>query len=332
MSDIANPLNTLQEQEQAESDKPPSYHPRLARTLRVAVIANVKGETALPIDAPADAGAEFDKRETIQAIQSAIESDGHTTLFLSGDASLPYTLRETSPDLCFNIAEGLGGDGREAQVPALLEMMRVPYTASRVLTSAVALDKTMTKRIWHEVGLPTAAFQEFVTGDEPLIQELQFPMFVKPAREGTGMGMDNGSIIYNEDELRLRVSWVINTYHQPALVEEYFRSHPAEVRQANLDHSSRNPRNVGPEISKTTCNVDHGGGKVLPEQRPVVQRVCHTERHPLLRYHVCGSGTDRAGHIHFQWGRLWPLRSPLPADDFHRRLDLDRSVLRDEIG
>jgi len=99
--------------------------------------------------------------------------------------------------------------------------MRVPYTASRVLTSAVALDKTMTKRIWHEVGLPTAAFQEFVTGDEPLIRDLQFPMFVKPAREGTGMGMDNGSIIYNEDELRLRVSWVINTYHQPALVEEY---------------------------------------------------------------------------------------------------------------
>ena len=221
MSDIANPLNTLQEPEQAESDKPPSYHPRLARTLRVAVIANVKGETALPIDAPADAGAEFDKRETIQAIQSAIESEGHTTLFLSGDASLPYTLRETSPDLCFNIAEGLGGDGREAQVPALLEMMRVPYTASRVLTSAVALDKTMTKRIWHEVGLPTAAFQEFITGEEPLNQDLKFPMFVKPAREGTGMGMDNGSIIYNEEELRLRVAWVINTYHQPALVEEY---------------------------------------------------------------------------------------------------------------
>ena len=221
MSDIANSLNTLQEQEQAESDKPPSYHPRLARTLRVAVIANVKGETELPIDAPADAGAEFDKRETIQAIQTAIESEGHTTLFLSGDASLPYTLREMRPDLCFNIAEGLGGDGREAQVPALLEMMRIPYTASRVLTSAVALDKTMTKRIWHEVGLPTATFQEFITGNEPLNQNLYFPLFVKPAREGTGMGMDNGSIIYNEEELRLRVAWVINTYHQPALVEEY---------------------------------------------------------------------------------------------------------------
>jgi len=221
MSDIANPLNTLQEQEQAESDKPPSYRPRLARTLRVAVIANVKGETALPIDAPADADAEFDKRETIQAIQSAIESEGHTTLFLSGDASLPYTLRETSPDLCFNISEGLGGDGREAQVPALLEMMRVPYTASRVLTSAIALDKTMTKRIWHEVGLPTAVFQEFITGQEPLVQDLLFPMFVKPAREGTGMGMDKGSIVYNEEELRLRVAWVINTYHEPALVEEY---------------------------------------------------------------------------------------------------------------
>jgi D-alanine-D-alanine ligase len=60
-----------------------------------------------------------------------------------------------------------------------------------------------------------------VTGDEPLLQHLTFPLFVKPAREGTGMGMDGGSIVYDEPQLRQRVKWVVETYRQPALVEDY---------------------------------------------------------------------------------------------------------------
>ena len=214
-------LYTIQEAEASDGEKPPSIPPRPARRWRVAVIANVKGEGVLPIDAPADAGAEFDRKETIQAIRSAIESDGHTTAFLPADANLPLALAQFRPDVCFNIAEGIMGDGREAQVPALLEMLRIPYTASRVLANAVGLDKTMTKHIWRDHGLPTAAFQEFASGSEPLNPDMHFPMFVKPAREGTGMGMDAGAIVYNETELRNRVRWVVETYQQPALVEEY---------------------------------------------------------------------------------------------------------------
>jgi D-alanine-D-alanine ligase len=209
-----------QEQEQ-EAEKPPSLRPRPARPWRVAVIANVKGETALPFDAPPDAGAEFDRRETVQSIQDAIESDGHSTRFLSADHTLLDTLREYRPDICFNIAEGIMGDSREAQVPALLEMLRIPYTASRVLANAIGLDKTLTKRIWRDQGLPTAPFQEFITGKEPLDPDLRFPLFVKPAREGTGMGMDEHSIVENEVQLRRRVNWIIRSYKQPALVEAY---------------------------------------------------------------------------------------------------------------
>ena len=214
-------LKVYDEESPSDSDKPPSKMPRPARPWRVAVIANVKGETALPIDAPADAGAEFDRKETIQAIQAAIESDGHTTTFLPADASLPFSLREFRPDICFNIAEGIVGDAREAHIPAMLELLRIPYTASRVLTNAVALDKTMTKRVWREMGLPTANYQEFSTSDESLNSDMVFPLFVKPAREGTGMGMDAGSIVFDERALRSRVEWVVSQYNQPALVEEY---------------------------------------------------------------------------------------------------------------
>lgn len=205
----------------AEKDKPPSTSRQSIRSWRVAVIANVKGETALPMDGPADAGVEFDRKETIQDIQSAIESDGHTTVFIPADANLPFALAHIRPDICFNIAEGIYGDAREAQIPSVLELLRILYTASRVLTNAISLDKTMTKRIWRDKGLPTASFQEFITGLEPISEDLTFPLFVKPASEGTGMGMDGNSLVSDEISLRSRVRWVIDNYHQPALVEEY---------------------------------------------------------------------------------------------------------------
>ena len=211
----------FEQEEEQEAEKPPSLRPRPARPWRVAVIANVKGETKLPFDAPADAGAEFDKKETIQAIQTAIESEGHSTRFLSADYSLLDTLRKYRPDICFNIAEGIMGDSRESQVPAILEMLRIPYTASRVLANAVGLDKTMTKRVWRDHHIPTAQFQEFNHWREPIDPDLHYPLFVKPACEGTGMGMDAGSIVNNESELRERVRWVVESYHQAALVESY---------------------------------------------------------------------------------------------------------------
>jgi D-alanine-D-alanine ligase len=211
----------FEQEEEQEAEKPPSLRPRPARPWRVAVIANVKGETKLPFDAPADAGAEFDKKETIQAIQTAIESEGHSTRFLSADYSLLDTLRKYRPDICFNIAEGIMGDSRESQVPAILEMLRIPYTASRILANAVGLDKTMTKRVWRDHHIPTAHFQEFTHWREPIDPDLHYPLFVKPACEGTGMGMDAGSIVNSENELRDRVRWVVKSYHQAALVEDY---------------------------------------------------------------------------------------------------------------
>lgn len=213
--------NKKEERELAESEKPPSRHAHQSKHWRVAVIANVKGETPLPENAPADAGAEFDKKETIQAIQAAIESDGHTTEFLSGDADLFYRLKAYRPDICFNITEGVTGDAREAQVPALLEMLQIPYTCSRVLANAVGLDKTMTKRIWHEMGLPTATYQEFNSVEETINAGLIYPLFVKPAREGTGMGVDENAVVFNERQLRERVAWVLHSYQQPALVEDF---------------------------------------------------------------------------------------------------------------
>jgi len=203
-----------------EEEKPPSR--RMKRFWKIAILANIKDEAQpKPEGVPPDAFADFDHIETIDSLRAALETDGHQTVFIQADRDLPYALREEQPDICFNIAEGLGGDAREAQVPALLEMLAIPYTGSRVLANGISLDKTLTKRIWRDRRLPVAPFQEFITGDEALRAELNFPLFVKPAREGTGMGVDLKAIVNNEKELRERAMYIINTYQQPALVETF---------------------------------------------------------------------------------------------------------------
>lgn len=187
---------------------------------RIALTANLKSQVYWQPGLPPDAGAEFDARETVESIAAALEADGHFVHVCMADHTLPETFLNLRPHFVFNIAEGMGGDGREAQVPALCELMGIPYTASRVLTNALSLDKGQTKRIWQSVGLPTAHFQEFYNASQPIDPALTYPLFVKPAREGTGMGMGEDSIVYSEEGLRTRVAWVIETYKQPAMVEE----------------------------------------------------------------------------------------------------------------
>ena len=213
-----------------EEMKPPGSQPK--PKWRIAVLANIKrDDMPRPADIPADAFADYDHIETIESIQAAIETDGHKTKFIPADENLPYALKEYDPDICFNIAEGMGGDAREAQTPALLEVLKIPYTGSRVMTNALALDKTLTKRIWRDRRLPVATFQEFTTADEQLRHDLKFPLFVKPAREGTGMGVGAKSKVEDKTSLQEQVRFIIESYKQPALVESFLPGREFTVGQ-----------------------------------------------------------------------------------------------------
>jgi D-alanine-D-alanine ligase len=172
---------------------------------------------------------DLDSEKTVEALVNAIRSGGHACEFLEGDISLYDSIRKYSPDICFNICEGHFGDAREAQVPAILEMLQIPYTGSKVLTLALALDKSMTKRVLTYHDLPTPSFQTFERVDEPLSSDMAFPLFVKPSREGTGMGVSRQSIVNNEDELREQVSHIHSRYKQPALVERYIEGREVTV-------------------------------------------------------------------------------------------------------
>jgi len=170
-----------------------------------------------------DAEAEYDPPETIDAIRSAIESLGHEVVPLEANSSLPQELNEAKVDLVFNIAEGLSGRNREAQVPALCELVGIPYTGSDSATLALALDKALCKRILRQHGILTPEFQVMVTGREKLNASLasKFPLIVKPNAEGSSKGIASTGVVDDEPGLRNAVKELIERYRQPALVEEY---------------------------------------------------------------------------------------------------------------
>ncbi len=199
------------------------------KSFKVALLANLKTNAPHWEGMPEDQWDDLDSEKTINALLDAIRAGGHTCEFLEGDITIIDTVRKFKPDICFNICESHFGDAREAQVPAILEKLRIPYTGSKVLCLALGLDKPMTKRVLAYHDLPTPDFQTFERVDEPLDPKMAFPLFVKPSREGTGMGVTAKSIVRNEAELREQVGQIINRYHQAALVETFIEGREVTV-------------------------------------------------------------------------------------------------------
>jgi D-alanine-D-alanine ligase len=124
-------------------------------------------------------------------------------------------------DIVFNIAEGLRGRNREAHVPAICELLDIPYTGSDPATLSIALDKGLAKRMVKQEGVLTPGFMLMTTGKERLPKDMKFPMIVKPVAEGSSKGVMQKSVVTTEQELREIAREMAQKYEQPAMAEEY---------------------------------------------------------------------------------------------------------------
>jgi len=166
--------------------------------------------------------AEFDRPDTIDAIERALQKLGHRTDRIGNVMSLAQRLVSGDRwEMVFNIAEGLRGFGREAQVPALLEAYDIPYTFSDPLVMSLTLHKGLTKRVIRDAGVPTPDFLVVEDGCEPGPVGFDPPFFIKPVAEGTGKGVTAASIIRRRGDLLPRCAEMIEIYRQPVLVEEF---------------------------------------------------------------------------------------------------------------
>jgi D-alanine-D-alanine ligase len=166
--------------------------------------------------------AEFDKPDTIEAIEAVILKNGLAADRIGHVQALTRRLAAGDRwDLVFNIAEGLYGFGREAQVPALLDAYQIPYTFSDALGQALTLHKGMTKHVVRDLGIPTPDFAVIACEADIASVRLPYPLFAKPVAEGTGKGITALSKIDNPDDLKMVCLKLIQTFCQPVLVEAY---------------------------------------------------------------------------------------------------------------
>lgn len=171
---------------------------------------------------PEDANAEFDAPSTIDVIAKAIESCGFKVKRIGNVTKLLEKMDHLDVDIVFNISEGISGRNRESQVPILLEMIGKPFVGADALTLSLTLDKIMAKKIFIAEGIPTPRFFEVRNADELIhTDHCKFPLIVKPRFEGSSKGLSEDSRVKNKEELKKQVEFVVNTYKQPALIEEF---------------------------------------------------------------------------------------------------------------
>jgi D-alanine-D-alanine ligase len=168
----------------------------------------------------ADTYAEWDTEETILAVKTALALHHDVTLIEANEESY-QTLLQTKPDIVFNIAEGLRGPSREAQLPAILEMLGIPYTGSDSLTLGICLDKSRAKEILSYYKILTPQFVVIDSLHQLSELNISLPCIVKPLHEGSSKGIYNASVVRTEEELHRQIKRVIGEYEEPALVEKF---------------------------------------------------------------------------------------------------------------
>lgn len=171
---------------------------------------------------PEEETAEFDADVTIDGIAAAIRELGYEVDRIGHIRTLAQRLVKGDRwNLVFNIAEGVKGRNREAQVPALLEAYDIPCSFSDPLVCAVTLDKAVAKRVVQSFGLRTPGFHIVRTGADVDRVALPYPLFAKPIAEGTGKGIDRLSCVKTPAELNSVCAALLAKFRQPVLVEEY---------------------------------------------------------------------------------------------------------------
>jgi D-alanine-D-alanine ligase len=193
--------------------------------MRIGLAYDLKSALTLDEAAPEDALEEYDSRETVATIAAALVTAGHSVVMLGGGGEFLDNIRREKVDFVFNIAEGRGNShSRESQVPAVLEMLGIPYTGSDSRCLTVCLDKPLAKKLVANEGVMTPQWR-LVNDKEELEkiawEQFLFPAIIKPAYEGSSKGIRYSSVVENVENLKAEVSRLINDYRQPVIVEEF---------------------------------------------------------------------------------------------------------------
>lgn len=228
--------------------------------------------------------------KTVEKVAKALEKGGHSVKVIEGGMSfieemkdfMPRVMAGERPGMVFNMAYGIQGQNRYTHVPAMLEMLGIPYVGSNPETHAVVQDKVMTKIVLQKNNIPTPGFWVFSSVDD-FFDDLVFPVIVKPKMESTSMGM---KVVDNWDDLKDAVAEQIKKYNQDILVEQFISgrefavgvlgngSHVEILPIVEIDLSG-DPNKIQTKDDKMKTPLDKiCPAKLTEEQEKVMKKIC----------------------------------------------------------
>lgn len=217
-------LNYLKEK--VISSSLPNKKLKVALTYNIKPEENIFGErTPLSLNSNSlknfnDTYAEWDSLDTINAIKNSLELY-HDVTMIEANENAFEKFKNTKIDIVFNVAECAYGSSREAQIPAMLDMLQIPYTGSDPLTLTTCLDKARTKEVLSYYKIPNAKFLLVQEISDLSNFDLSFPVIIKPVAEGSSKGIFNSSFINNFFDLETNLAELLQEYSQPFLIEEF---------------------------------------------------------------------------------------------------------------
>ena len=156
-------------------------------------------------------------------VKDALCALGHSACLQDINLDSYEQLRGAGLDLAFNLCDdGFRNDSLlEAHIPAVMDILQIPYTGSNPATLATCVNKARTKEILSFHNIATPEFQVFYSSQESLDKNLRFPLIVKPLHEDASIGLREESVVNNTADLKERIDFVLGSYKQPALVERF---------------------------------------------------------------------------------------------------------------
>lgn len=204
----------------------------ISQPMRVGLTYDSRDDFKFVSDAPEDWDVELTVSTSIDDIAGAIDDLGHQPVFIGSGMKLlnDFGRISKSVDIMFNIAEGYFGRAREAQVPAALELAGIPFVGSDVSTLSLAMNKWHTKVLAMQYGVRTPEFQVVRDVDElERCRPERFPVIVKLCYEGSAMGLTEKSVVHNMVDLKKLVRYLLKTYRQAILIEEFIPGKEVDV-------------------------------------------------------------------------------------------------------
>jgi len=166
--------------------------------------------------------SELEVKERAESIAAILQKTGISIKLIPGDNSVSDRLKAFKPDLVFNLVDSVyGKEYLSATIPATLELLQIPYTGSGMMGQVINSNKYFTKDLLEQYGITTPKYQLIKSVSDEIDPILDYPLIAKLNEVHGSVEIDDSAVCEDERNLNKRISYLMETYQQPVLVEEF---------------------------------------------------------------------------------------------------------------